>query len=328
MPIIGSYSPGGSASANRYSTVDELLIQLPDNTANLIDASDIRDSVYSLWARIDDVQVVASQSSTSVTYYSNSSQVPVTVGGISAGMSFSGTFSMQQMWDMLLYPYIAPSCSIGSLGSRQYGAATSVSLSWSVVRNTNPITGIIVNGNSITPTGNSQAGVQSATGTHSLTPGISQTNSFTMTCTDGTSTPGASTTLTWMNKRYWGRVNLTSIGNPDLTLNPGLAASVGVFITDSVIKSLTGAGVGSGSELSTSRAKTYTNINGSGSHLVFAFPTSFGTPVFNVNGLPNSAFTKVRTNSVFSNEFNFSGTNYDVWVSNTAQGSPLNIIIS
>ena len=63
--IIGSYSPGGpgsSASANEYSTIDELLIQLPDNTANAIDASDVRDSVYTLWERISYVEVIASQS--------------------------------------------------------------------------------------------------------------------------------------------------------------------------------------------------------------------------------------------------------------------------
>jgi hypothetical protein len=53
MPIIGTYS-GGSASANRYSTVDELLTQLPDNTSNLIVAQDVRDSVYTLWETINE----------------------------------------------------------------------------------------------------------------------------------------------------------------------------------------------------------------------------------------------------------------------------------
>ena len=51
--IIGSYS-GGSASADRYSTFEELLSQLPDNTANQIQASDIRDSVWTLWNKAID----------------------------------------------------------------------------------------------------------------------------------------------------------------------------------------------------------------------------------------------------------------------------------
>ena len=327
MPIIGSFS-FGSASATRYSTVNELLNQLPDNTANLIDASDVRDSVYSLWEYIGDVQTLASQSATVSTYYTNSTSVPVTIGGITAGMSFPGTYSMQQMWDMLLYPYIAPSCSLGSLGNRQFGAPLPVTLSWSVTKNTNTITSIIVDGVAQVPTGVSQAGTKAASSTHSVSPGVSQVNTFTMTCSDGTTTPGTSVNLTWMNKRYWGKVDLTSIGNPDLTTNPGLAGSVGAFLTDTVIKSLSGAGVGSGSELSTTKSKTYTNMNGTGQHLVFAFPTAFGTPAFSVNGFSSTAFTKVRSASVFVNDYSFSGTLYDVWVSNTLQGSPLNIVIT
>ena len=54
--------------------------------------------------------------------------------------------------------------------------------------------------------------------------------------------------------------------------------------------------------------------------------TAFGTPTFKINGLSNSAFTKVKSNFVFTNESNFSGVNYDVWISNTAYGtSTINI---
>ena len=38
--IIGTYS-GGSASAYEYSTFQELLTQLPDNTSNSIDAVNV-----------------------------------------------------------------------------------------------------------------------------------------------------------------------------------------------------------------------------------------------------------------------------------------------
>ena len=51
-----SYYPGGSASATEYTTLPELLTQLPDNTGNLIDAVNVRNSVYTLWEKISNVQ--------------------------------------------------------------------------------------------------------------------------------------------------------------------------------------------------------------------------------------------------------------------------------
>ena len=333
MPLTGTYSVGGATTSlsNSYSTIDELLIEIIDNTSNLINAKDIRDSVYSLWTRIDGIQVVASQSASASSFYTNSNPVPVTVGGISSGTTFNGTYSLQQMFDKLLYPYIAPTDSMGGLGIRQYGSSILVTLNWSVTKNSNTITSIIVNGTPVTPTGNSQTGVQNANGTHSTTPGISQTNTFGMSTSDGTTTANASTSLTWMNKRYWGYIDLSSIGDPNLTTNPGSASIVGAYITDARVIAMTGANANSqlyGNELATSLSKTYSGINGSGNHLVFAFPTAFGTPNFTVNGLPNTAFTKVRSNLAFTNELGFSGTNYDVWVTNTLQNSPLNIILS
>ena len=347
MALIGSYS-FGSASADRYDTIDELLIQLPDNTANLIVAQDIRDSVYSLWTRIDDVQITASAAASASAFFQNSNPTPFTVGGIPAGSSFSTPTDMQTMWNLLLYPYVAPGASLNILstspyynnsndyvssGGREYGGTLSVNLNWSAVKNSNFITSIIVDGFTQVPTGNSQTGTQLTNGTHPVSPGVSQTNTFTMSVSDGTQTTNVTTTLTWMNRRYWGFVDLTSIGNPDLTLNPGLSSSVSAFVTDSIILGLTGAGANSqmfGSELSTTKTKTYIGINGGGRHLVFAWPSNVAspyTPTFIVNGLPSSAFTRIRSNSPFVNQWGFF-TNYEVWVSNTLQNSPLNIVIS
>jgi len=334
--FTGLWSTGtpitGSSSANSYSTLQELLVKLPDNTANLITPQNLRDSVYTLWEYISSVSVFASQSSSSGGgTYSNSLSTPYSVGGIPAGSSFPTTQTMQQMWDALLYPYVAPGSGLVGLGYRLYGSATSVTLNWSVVKHTNPITSIIVDGVPQVPTGNSQVGTKATSGSHVATPPISTTNTFTMTSSDGTSTTPASTSLTWMNNRYWGYIDLTPIGSPDLTTYPGLSGTVGAYISDSMIKSMTGAnanGQSFGKELSTTKSKTYTGINGSGNHLVFAFPSAFGIPSFSVNGNPNSAFTKVKSSFAFVNENTWSGTLYDVWVSNTAQGSPLTIIIS
>ncbi len=333
MPLIGSYSVVPT-NADRYSLVDDLLLQLPDNTSNSIVAQDVRDAVYTLWKNIEDVSIIAASAASASSFFQNSNATPVTVGGIVAGSTFSTPKTMQEMFDLLLYPYIAPGASISGLSNRQFGASLGVTLNWTATKNSNSITSIIVNGNVQIPTGNTQLGSQAANGTHSLTPGVSQSNSFNMSVGDGTTTTNTSTSLTWMNNRHWGYVDLSSLGNPDLTANPGSASIVGAYITDTIIKALTGANANAqlfGKELSTTKSKIYTGIDGAGKHLVFAWPSTVAspyTPTFTVNGLPNTAFTQVRTNSVFVNEVGFNGTNYEVWVSNTAQNSPLNIIIS
>jgi hypothetical protein len=328
MPGTGSYILG-SASSDYRNTIDELLSQLPDNSANLIIAKDIRDSVWTLWNRIDDVEITSNQAASFSSLYENTNPVPVTIGGISSGTVFEEPKTMKQMFDMLLYPYIAPGGSLSIVGTsnREYGSSTSFTLSWSITVNTKPITSIIVDGLFIY---SGTSGTKSTTGTHSLTPGISQTNTFTMTVSDGQSTINRNATLTWMNKRFWGSVDLSSLGNPNLTSNPSMSTSVGNSITSLTIRNLDGAnanGQNFGNELSNSRLKTYNNINGDGKYLIFAFPSNFGTPSFSVNGLPNTAFTKVKT-FAFTNSFGFSGTNYDVWISNTLQNAALNIIIN
>jgi len=140
--IIGTYS-GGSASAYEYSSLPELLNQMPDNVGNLIDAVNIRNSVYTLWERISDVQTVASQSASASTTYTNSSPTPYTLGGIPAGTTFSNK-TMTEMWDALLYPYIPPSASLGGGGTREFGSSNAVTLNWSATKGNKNVTSIII----------------------------------------------------------------------------------------------------------------------------------------------------------------------------------------
>ena len=57
------------------------------------------------------------------------------------------------------YPAIAPGISFSvNSPSREVGGSTAYTLSWGVTKNTNPITAITVDGNSITPTGGNQSG--------------------------------------------------------------------------------------------------------------------------------------------------------------------------
>lgn len=302
--IIGTYS-GGSASAYEYTTVDELLQQIPDNTANQIDAINIRNSVYTLWERISDVQTVASQSASASVLYTNSTPTPTTVGGIGKGSTFSSK-TMQEMWDALLYPYIAPIASLSvNPSSKELGDSTAVTLSWSATKNSNSITSIIVDGLVIAPvTGNNQSGTKSGNATQNVN------TTFSMSVSDGTNTVSSSAVTSWFNAIYWGRT--PTFAQPSMT------------IVGSAPAWANGAGVGSGKALSTTKNGSYNGINGAGQYLVFAWPSTFGNPSFTINGLPNTAFTKIGSSVPHTNMHGFTNpAGYDIWISNTAQNSPI-----
>jgi hypothetical protein len=345
MAIIGSYS-FGSASATGYSTLDELLTQLPDNSAGLINAQDVRDSVYSLWERISGIETIALTAASASTgvIYNTTTPTLISVGGITAGSIFTNQ-TTQNMWNNLLYPHLAPTASISIVGSdvREFGNLTTINLNWNVYRTSYdilfPAGGIAVNGVNVISTGQSQAGVAVSTSTHSssiLNPIQYQT--FTVSVTDGTKSSVGTCSLTWKTRIYWGRVDFSSIGNPNLTLNPGSFSICTPLVSDTVIKNLSGASangmadvVGMGNELSTTKDKTYLKMDGSGNYLVFAWPTIVSgstEPKFQVNGVESTAFTRLRNNSSFSNQYSYTGLNYEVWVTNTRQWSPIDITIS
>ena len=323
MALVGSYSVGGSYSlvtlSKQYDTVDELLIQIPENTSGSIKADDIRDSVYSLWQKIETVS--ASFSSSGTTSYDRISTTTVEVGGLPIGSTFSG--SIQDALDRIFYPYVSPGASITSWSQKEFGDPTgySFNLNWTATQNSNPITQIIVNG--VLQTLSPLSGTVPATSTHSNTPGLQSTQVYNINVMDGISSTTSSTTVSWRNKIYWGVLDGTTVGNPDLTSFPGSASSLGSLVSSATILVLN-------SELSLTKNKTYTGINGGGKYLIFAWPSSVPgstLPTFTVNGLPNTAFTSVQSAWSFTNYWGFV-SNYEVWVSDTIQNSPLNIIIS
>lgn len=324
---MADYIPNGGSGSNTLSTssindLDGLLIGLADNASNLIVAKDIRDSVYTLWDRIDTVSVIASSASSTSPIFMTSSATPVTVGGIQIGSTFPTPHTVQQMFELLLYPYTQPLSTLTTNNNpRQYGSSANVVLSWSITKKSE---NIFTTYPLLTPdpVPNGGSGTYSTVGTHSITPGVSTVNSFTMSVYDDLGGPYITTgTLTWMNKIYWGATNNATaslIAMSDTTMS-------------NLIKGLTGSYVGGGNELSTTKSKTYTGINAEGGYLIFAWPSNVSnsySPTFNVNGLESTAFTRVKTNFTFTNSNGFSGTNYEVWTSNTVQNSGLNIIIT
>ena len=314
MPTSSYYS-GGSASATEYTTYQELLSQMPDNDGNLINAVNIRNSVYTLWERIDSVQVIASQSASASSYYTNLEPTPLALGGVPIGSTFSGA-TMQQMFDLLLYPYIAPVPSISGGNNREFNSSNSVVLSWSVVKKSKSITNITVYGNVISPTGNNQSGLQTSTIPQNVNTALS-----VVVSDDGMVTSvSSSTSVNWLNAVYVGRT--PTFAAPSMTIvgaKPAWADGAGAPYLPGYSGTVL---TGKSKVLSSSRVGNYNGINGNGQYLVFAWPTSFGSPSFTVNGLPNTAWTKISSSISFTN-MNGYVENYDIWISNTAQNSPI-----
>lgn len=214
------------------------------------------------------------------------------------------------------FPSTAPTASISVTGatSREFmsaGAGLSVDLSWSITRPIACTAIATITVNSVPQTVNPILEGQSQSGT--LTNQLllrNTTQSYPITVTSADKSASASASVSWYWSRYWGA--FASAVPP---------TNGGFIISDAQILALTGAGVGSGVELSTTRLKTYNGINGAGNYLVFAFPSSWGVPTFVVNGLISTAFTKARDNAFI----NASGgsTTYQVWVSNTTQASSI-----
>ena len=346
MALLYGYGTGSTVESFRYDQVADLLNQIPNNTTNLVKAKDVRDSVFSLWERVSDLSAIVASASATPTTFINPNPTTITVGGVVTGTTFPTPQTIQQMFNAILYPYTTPTISLSVVSTinsttpintqKEYGQSLTNWLYWSVTKRSNPIVSVVVNGVTISPiTGNSQVGWRNVSGTYSSISGsfpVSTTNNFPMTVNDGTSNTTTSATVTWMNRIYWGSIDLSGLvyPNPDLTLNPSYTTYVSAIVTSNLINALNGAGVGSGSELSVTKNKTYSGINGNGRYLIFAWPSSVSgalTPTFTVNGLANTAFTRVKTAWVFSNIYNVT-TNYEVWVSNTAYNSAANVVIS
>lgn len=330
MEIIGTHGTG-SVLSNWYDSATgpgDILSQISDNNTNEIVAKDIRDSVFTLWSMIKEVEVTAASGASAAQFFTNTASTPNTVGGIPAGSTFPTNHSMQQMWDLLLYPYIPPSCSLSSpIVKKEYGANSSISLDWSVTKNTLPIGEILVN--NVLQDPNLTTGSQPSNGTHSLYPGPSETNTFTMSVSDiGTAsnnTSICSVDLKWMNTVYAGSIDLSSFGQSNVMNITSYELAISNHISPTFSNILNKI-----KHLSDTKNRTYTGINGASNFLFFAWPRALPgslTPSFEVNNLPNTAFTMINATFSHENESGFIAT-YSIWLSNTAQNSPLNIKIS
>ena len=63
MSFLYTYGTGSLYESKRYDAVQDLLNQLQDNNANLIYANHVRDAVFTLWERVEEVAIVAASAS-------------------------------------------------------------------------------------------------------------------------------------------------------------------------------------------------------------------------------------------------------------------------
>lgn len=134
---------------------------------------------------------------------------------------------------------------------------------------------------------------------HSYT--TNQTWTIAATSVGGGDHAGASTTLAFLNKRYWG-VNAQSTA-----LN---TAQVLALVSNGLVSSYAGS----------------YSFTPTAQYIWMCWPTAFGsTPTFTVNGLLNTAFTNYTI--TFTNA---SGhvSSYDLWRSNFPQNSPVTVVVS
>jgi hypothetical protein len=203
--------------------------------------------------------------------------------------------NLKTVLENVLYPAVAPDATLTVNNPvREIGAPVAYTLNWTVTKNTNPITAITVDGVAVTPTGVSQAGTRNgnfpaATGTHTKS----------ITVTDGAQSNTKNVTVKFLPKVIWGNINKTT------------------GISDADILALTAG------ELREDRFKSFTNFGGGGLHPIFVVPVAYGMPSFTVNGLANTDFTVVRSNSPFVNAQGAT-VMVNVIVFNNIYNSPLN----
>ena len=166
--------------------------------------------------------------------YTNSNPIESPLGGIQIGQTFSNK-TMQEMWDMLLYPYLAPAFSlfyVDAPSPLEVGQSLSATLTftWNSVRDSNvqpgsisvsDATGTVINGQ------NSDSSTSTVTSHTYPTPiKLTTFGSYSWNI-QGQNTQGSiysnSTTRNWWWRIFWGTSSSTAL--PTESFIEGLADS-------------------------------------------------------------------------------------------------------
>jgi hypothetical protein len=227
------------------------------------------------WNSITKKWDIWSGSSGDVSSYTNSEPTISALGGIEVGSTFEDK-TMQEMFDMLLYPYMSPSISLSTNPSgivREYGNnISSIVLSASITKKSDDIVKIeyYKNGSLIHTNGSPSSG--SSTDSYTDSTGINNNTTYMAKVYDDKSSSTSSVTHTYVYPMYIGNVsNLNS--------------------TETDIKTMTKL-----IKIKGNQSNSYTI---SSSRFCFAYPSSYGnlTSILDPNGFEMlSSFTKTTSN--------------------------------
>jgi hypothetical protein len=196
--------------------------------------------------------------------YVNNKPLQIQVGAAAPGTTFNGTVAAAL--DKILNASLPPGMSLqASNPQREMGAPTATVLSWYVQRNTEAITGIIVNGVAFAPTGESQSGTLAV----QANPNVS--TSWSGSVQAGTQSGGAGASVDFFNK-YFMFANASDLMNAD-------AATLSTLVRAAARQEL------DGNSRSRSRTDTF-----AGEYAYYAYKASYGAVSVVANGLANSGF--------------------------------------
>ena len=205
-----------------------------------------------------------------------------------------GDSTVNNFLEGYFFPAVGPSVSVSlSNSSREFGDGGSGTLCYCVIKETHPIEDISVNDNGVSGYNNAilSGGIPGdccGSTTYTIpntscacpTTGTTQTSvtygAYACTCCDEVDT--GSQSVVWRNKKFILKSN--------------------VQYTDSSITTILGGG-----QLSTSISANLSGENFSNQFFYYVYPSSFGTPSFTVNGLPNNAWGNPATGTLFKIDY-------------------------
>lgn len=335
IPIVGEMVP--NHPLDKYTLMDSKVIRgafmvLPDtnfmldypldnnlrglpverrDTGQLVYVRDI-DKYYQLIGGIENEHWTEVTIGGSPTLYLNTNR-PTNYAGDDINLG-NPNMRLDSAISLLLYAESPPTASIsGDVSSPiENGQAASVDLSWSVVKNgTTDIDGIVVAGETITPTGNNQSGVKNVTATGNIT--------YSINVTAGELSASDNTSYSFLNRLYIGL--LSGYGDPYDTpfQEPnGDPASLYYQLTDVQIIN---PAIFPYRELKSGYFSGYQELSNTSppARLVIIAPESFGEPEVSVDGVFYSS-TVLQKKWNFVNEHSYSES-YQMWVLYTGQGA-------
>lgn len=315
---MGPYGVPGSATYSQpVMVIDNMLVRLPDNSGNQIDAKDVRDVVSGLYDLIEIQAASVSAIGAISTSFTNLNPSTVLVGGLATQSSFNN-IPFEDVFNLMLYPYTPPIlAATPSSYFLEYGSSPVISFNWNINSTKNGITiAVVISG--VTPPVSVAPPLPpftSISGTRLVTivQDVITTVTLRVDDTDYTTpfpyTGGVhdfNVTVGWRNKRYWGTLPSSS---------PLVSVSSATFSFSFI------------NTLSSDLLLGYTqsrNITTNNDYVVFMWPTDSSVdlsampPIVSINGIPNNDWIKTRDNVEFINQWGYTAS-YDVWCFNSTQ---------